>query len=352
MNIRGLVAAASVVGLGFGGYGPVAVGARDAAANTLTAGSSAQAGPSLQANPTLQATPSVQASIAAAEREAQHLLSLGRAPAAATTMNSEAACKSVDGDLGTPAVSSIVVAERSWRAHGSLASIASWLYAHPPLGLQLTTWTGATADGGGPWGYSDRVSLQWQSAQLGVGAAYLGPSTTAVCLDAQVVWLDPRPWPDNVPGPRAHVAVAAGCPVTDAKLVGVSNPGADLRTRLLPPGEPTAALVCSYNGYNGPSPESPQLPLAMKLAHQDRLGAAAAGRLAAAVSGLPLSHVDGGLTSCPAGLGTAAIMAFAYRTGLDVDIWVSATGCPFFANGYIRTGWITVDVVNFIHQYS
>ncbi len=257
-----------------------------------------------------------------------------------------------------------MVAERSWRVHGSLASVASWLYVHAPVGLQLTTWTGATADGGGPWGYSDRVSPQWQSAQLGVGAAYLGPFTTAVCLDAQVVWLDPRPWPDNVAGPRAHVAVAAGCPATDAKLVGVSNPGADLRTRLLPPGQPTAALVCSYNGYNGPSPESPQspelaqspespqLPLAMKLAHQARLGAAAAGRLAAAVSGLPLSHVDGGLTSCPAGLGTAAIMAFSYRIGLDVDIWVSATGCPFFANGYIRTGWITVDVVNFIHEYS
>jgi hypothetical protein len=135
-------------------------------------------------------------------------------------------------------------------------------------------------------------------------------------------------------------------------LVGVSNPGADLRTQLLPPGEPTAALVCSYNGYNGPLPESAQLSLAMKLAHQARLGAAAAGRLAAAVTALPLSHVDGGLTSCPAGLGTAAIMAFSYRTGPDVDIWVAATGCPFFANGYIRTGWITVDVVNFIHQYS
>ena len=161
---------------------------------------------SVQANPSLEATPTVQANIAAAQREAQRLLSLGRAPAAATTMNSEAACKSVDGDLGTPPVSSIVVAQRSWRVHGSLASIASWLYAHPPLGLQLTTWTGATA--------------------------------------------------------------------------------------------------------------------------------------------------DGGLTSCPAGLGTAAIMAFAYRTSVDVDIWVSATGCPFFANGYVRTGWITVDVVNFIHQYS
>ena len=221
-------------------------------------------------------------------------------------MSSAAACRSVDGDLGTPAVKSIVTAERSWRVHGSLASIASWLYAHPPEGLQLTTWTGAAADGGGPWGYNDGLTPQWQSAQLGVGAAYLGPTATAICLDAQVVWLDPRPWPDNVPGPCAHVAVAAGCPATDTKLVGANNPGADLRTRLLPQGAPTAALVCSYNGYNGPSPKSPQLSLAMKLAHQARLGAAAAGRLAVAVSALPLSHVDGGLTSCPAGLGTAA----------------------------------------------
>jgi len=327
VKVRGLVAAATVVCLGVSGYGPRAVEAREAAV-------------------------SVQADIVAAQLEAQHLLSLGRSPGRATMMSSAAACKSVDGDLGTPAVSSIVEAQRSWRVHGSLGSIASWLYAHPPEGLQLTTWTGAAADSGGPWGYNDHVTLQWQSAQLGVGAAYLGPFSTAICLDAQVVWLDPRPWPDNVAGPRAHVAVDAGCPGTDAKLVGVSNPGADLRTQLLPPGEPTAGLVCSYNGYNGPSPESPQLSLAMKLAHQGRLGAAAAGRLASAVTALPLSHVDGGLTSCPAGLGTAAIMAFSYRTGPDVDIWVAATGCPFFANGYIRTGWITVDVVNFIHQYS
>ena len=200
MNVRGLVAAAIVVGLGFSGYGPLTVDAREAAANTVTAGSTAQAGSSVEA------TPSVQANIAAAQLQAQHLLSVGRAPAAASLLNSEAACRSVDGDLGTPAVSSIVMAERSWQMRGSVASVASWLYAHPPEGLQLTTWTGATA--------------------------------------------------------------------------------------------------------------------------------------------------DGGLTSCPADLGTAAIMAFAYRTGLDVDIWVSATGCPFLANGYIRTGWITVDVVNFIHEYT
>jgi hypothetical protein len=221
--------------------------------------------------------------------------------------------------------------------------------------LQLTTWMGAAADSGGPWGYNDHASPEWQSAQLGVGAAYLTLSTTAVCLEAQVLWLDPRPWPDNAPGPRTHIAVAAGCPATDAKLVGVSNPGADLTTRLLPPREPTVALVCSYNGYNGyngPSPELPQLSRAMKLAHQARLEAPAAGRLAAAVSALALSHVDGAVTNCPADIGGTTILAFSYRTGRDVDIWVAPSGCPYFANGYIRTGWITIDVVNFLRQYS
>ena len=346
MQVRGLVVAAAVVWLGVNGYGPRPVEARTPAANVAATGST------VQSNQTVQTNPTVQGNLAAAQREAQHLLSLGRAPAGATMMNAAAACKPVDGDLGTPAVRSIVEAQRSWRAHGSLGSIASWLYAHPPAGLQLTTWTGTAADSGSPWGYNDHVSAKWQSAQLGVGAAYLGASTTAICLEAQVVWLDPRPWPDNVPGLRVHVTVAAGCPATDSKLVGVSNPGADLRTRLLPPGEPTAALVCSYNGYNGPAPASPQLSLAMKLAHQERLGAPGADRLASAVASLPLSHVDGGFTSCPAGLGTAAIMGFSYRSAPDVDVWVAATGCPFFANGYIRTGWITIDVVNFLHQYS
>jgi hypothetical protein len=332
VQVRGLVAVATVLSLGVSGYGQRAVEASGA-------------GP-------VAAGVGVAAVVAAAKGEAQHLLSLGRAPSGATRMTSAPACNSVDGDLGTPAVSSIVQAQRSWRVHGALGSIQAWLYAHPPAGLQLTTWNGAAANGPGPWGYDDRVTAQWQSAQLGVGAAYLGPGTTAICLDAQVVWLDPRPWPDNAPGPRVHVAVAAGCPSTDAKLAGVRNPGAALRTRLLPLGEPTAALVCSYNGYNGPGLESPQLSGAMKLAHQARLGVAAAGRLAAAVSALRLSHVDGGLTSCPAGLGTDAIMAFSYRTGRDADIWVAATGCPFFANGYIRTGWITLDVVDFLHRYS
>ena len=321
MKVRDLVVAATVVCLGVSGYGPQAAAAQKAVANGVAVG------------PGAQANSSVRAIMAAAQREAQRLLSLGRAPAGATAMNSAAACKTVDGDLGTPAVSSIVEAQRSLRVDGSLASIKAWLYAHPPAGLQLTTWMGAAADSGGPWGYNDHASTEWQSAQLGVGAASLGPSTTAICLEAQVVWLDPRPW-------------------TDAKLVGVNNPGVALKTRLLPPGKPTAALVCSYNGYNGPLPESPQLSLAMRLAHQVRLGAPAAGRLASAVGALALSHVDGGVTSCPAGLGTAAILAFSYRTGPDVDIWVAATGCPYFANGYIRSGWITIDVVNFLHQYS
>ena len=346
MKVRDLVVAATVVCLGVSGYGPRAVTAQKAVASGEGVGSSAPANSSAQANS------SVRAVVAAARGEAQHLLALGRAPAGATMMNSATACKTVDEDLGTPSGSSIVEAQRSWRVHGPLRSVQKWLYAHPPAGLQLTTWIGAAVDSGGPWGYNDHASAKWQSAQLGVGAAYLTPSTTAICLEAQVAWLDPRPWPDNVSGPRVHVAVAAVCPATDAKLVGVSNPGADLKTRLLPPGQPTAALVCSYNGYNGPSLQLPQLSLAMKLAHQARLGSAAAGRLASAVNALPLSHVDGGLTSCPAGLGTAAILAFSYRTGPDVDIWVAETGCPYFANGYIRTGWITIDVVNFLHQYS
>jgi hypothetical protein len=333
VQVRSLVIAAIVVGLGVA-LGPSAVAVANAQA------------------PVAQASPSVQGNKLAAQREAQHLLSLGRAPAGATTMASAAACKTVDGDLGTPAATSIVQAQRGWRVHGSLASVASWLYTHRPAGLQLTTWMGAAADGGGPWGYSDHASTQWESAQLGVGAAYVNPSTTAVCLEAQVLWLDPRPWPDNAPGPRVHVAVAASCPTSDAKLVGVNNPGADLKTRLLPAGEPTAALVCSYNGYNGPVSKLAQLSAAMKLAHQARLEAPAAARLASAVSALALSHVDGGVTACPAGMGTAAILAFSYRSSADVDVWVVPTGCPFFANGYIRTGWITVDVAKFLQQYA
>lgn len=71
---------------------------------------------------------------------------------------------------------------------------------------------------------------------------------------------------------------------------------------------------------------------------QVRLGAAGARKLAGEVSAVPLSHVHGGVFSCPAGNGSYDIVAFSYPSGANVDLWVAPSGCAQAANGYIVTG--------------
>ena len=86
------------------------------------------------------------------------------------------------------------------------------------------------------------------------------------------IWTDPAPGRTTPPGKRIHVTVAQGCPASVAGVVGVANPGAGLTASLLPAGSPTAALVCRYNGSDGPSGSLPASQW-QKLAHQARLTA-------------------------------------------------------------------------------
>jgi hypothetical protein len=110
----------------------------------------------------------------------------------------------------------------------------------------------------------------------------------------------------------------------------VSNHGADLRHRLLPAAEPTTGLECRYYGANGP---------AFRLRSATRLDAAQARHLAAATTARPLSHVDGGVTSCPFDDGSAEVVALSYPRPSDVDLWIKLNGCTYVSDGYIRTGW-------------
>jgi hypothetical protein len=80
------------------------------------------------------------------------------------------------------------------------------------------------------------------------------------------------------------------------------------------------------------------------LAHQQRLGRVAAGRLADQVREVTLSHPDGEVvTSCPTSFSGPGILAFSYAAE-DVDIWESVSGvvrtndlCTYVANGYVRS---------------
>ncbi len=193
----------------------------------------------------------------AAVGAAQRLLLRAKLPPGALRAKTVPAALAGGPVLGTPAASSLVVQTQYWRAPMPFHQVQAWLEAHPPAGLRFE----GSSTGGGPgpgdatvgYGYTAPATAQFQSPELEIGAVAAGPSVSAIRVDAVVVWTDPRPWPDNAPGRRIHVNVAQGCPLRVAGVVGVANPGANLTTSLLPAGKPAAALVCRYNGSNGPS---------------------------------------------------------------------------------------------------
>ena len=261
----------------------------------------------------------------AAEREASHLLMLARLPSGAAQLARAPSPVASGPYMGTPVVGTVVDKSEFWAVPMAYAFLTSWVPAHPPTGLELSGW----ADGDEAVSYSAKPTPQWQSAELELTQAPLTSSTAVIRVDAIVVWLDPRPLPDGAPGPRVRVDVEASCPRDDAKFVGVANPGADLTTRLLPPGTPRAGLVCTYDSS---SPFDSRTGTLTRTAH---FGGGDARPLAEAVSRLPLSHTDPSATSC-AGGGPTAIVAFSYPGRPDVDLWVDLGGCGGgVANGYI-----------------
>ncbi len=234
-----------------------------------------------------------------AEQEAVRLLSLAPVPGEAVPLGS--APRSLPGPaMGTPGVSSLIDQVRSWRVPMPLSQSLAWLQAH-----------------------------HWQSAELEIAVAPAGSGASIIRADGVVVWLDPSPVPDTMAGPRMRVTVAGGCPGSDAQFAGVSNRGTDLARRLLPAAEPTAGLQCRYYGMNG---------LARRLRTATRLNLAAARRVARAMAGLLLSHVDGARVSCPADDGSAEVVALSYPDRADVDLWIKLNGCGGVTNGYIAAG--------------
>jgi hypothetical protein len=144
--------------------------------------------------------------------------------------------------------------------------------------------------------------------------------------DGVVVWLDPKPMRDVADGRRVHVTVSGGCPTDDRGVVGVRNDDPVLGHRMLPDANPARGLVCRYEGLNGK-------PFA--LLKSRRLDATHAALLADEVGRLPLSHTDGGETSCPMDDASMAILVFSYAGSDDIDLWVAINGCSFVANGSI-----------------
>jgi hypothetical protein len=269
---------------------------------------------------------------AAAQAEAARLLSLAQVPAGAVRLARPPSLLAGPA-LGQPeGVSSLVDQAMTWQVGLPFPAARAWLSAHPPRGLpeegsgQAWDRNGVTMAG---YGYRGPASRAWQSASLQIGIAAAGPRSSVFRADAVIVWLDPRPVPSG-PGPHPmRVTVAGGCPPGDAGVTGVTNPGAGLSQRLLPTGPPTAGLSCRYDGLNGRP---------WQLAAGQRLSTSAARQAAASMARLPLSHIDGGVMSCPADDGSAEVLALAYPGRPDVDLWVTLNGCGGVSNGYITAG--------------
>jgi hypothetical protein len=268
---------------------------------------------------------------AAAQAEAARLLALAQVPPGAVRLARPA--RSLPGPpLGSPSVTSMVDRVAAWRAGSPFAAVRAWLSAHPPRGLPSAgsaSGRKAGQDSMAGWGYRGPADRAWQSANLEISAAPAGADASTIRVDAVIVWLDPRPISS---GPGRHpvrVTVAGGCPAADRGVTGVTNPGAGLTRRLLPPGPPAAGLRCRYDGINGHP---------WRLVASQRLTAPAARQAARSMAARPLSHTDGGSVACPADDGSAEVLALAYPGRPGIDLWIKLNGCGGVSNGHIATG--------------
>jgi hypothetical protein len=170
-----------------------------------------------------------------------------------------------------------------------------------------------------------------RTATAGPGASSLPPG--------------PSVRPSSTPGRppvtgRIRVALAHGCPPRVTAYSGVDNPDPLLGRRMVPPGRPSAGLVCFYPPLTsapaaggsmaaGPS-ESPGTPAPRSLA----LPARAAARLARALDAVRTGPPGGKeISACPDDRGVTDIIVLAYPGRPDTDIWYHASGCQSFSNG-------------------
>lgn len=262
--------------------------------------------------------------------ETERLVALAPVPRSATPLAHAPAILAGPVD-GVPNTTALVTSTRAFRVPMSVADSEAYIKAHPPAGLSYggsgQTYRGPDGDVFGFVYGSNRTSSSWENAQLEIGITAVGTHTSAWRIDGLAIVVDQTPLPDTTAGPRLRVTVAQGCPSSDRGIVGVSNDAAGLDRALLPPGDPSAALVCAYQGMNG-------TPFAL-LAHRT-VNATTAQRLAGDVGSSVLSHPDGGaVINCPMDDERTTIIAFHYSDGTDVDVFVRTSGCSTIANGVI-----------------
>jgi hypothetical protein len=287
----------------------------------LAAGCGSAAAPGARVTSNRAAGPTLAGNRKLARAEAAKLLALVPVPAGARLLRTAPVQA-----MGYPGVTGLADARHTWRLAMPFDQASAWITAHRPARLRAVGNGSAYPPAASGYDYAGPVGPAWGSAELDIEVVRAGTAASYLRADGFVAWLDPVPYRDTATGRRLRVLAAGGCPATDSGVVGVRNPGADLTGILLPAGRPDAALRCAYYGGNGkPS----------RLKSRQRLGAAGARSLAAAIARIPVSHLVGAMYHCPGDDGSAVLVAFAYPGRGSVDVWAEVTGCATISNGYI-----------------
>jgi hypothetical protein len=157
----------------------------------------------LAAPPALAPTPTAAANEATARSEAQALLVRFTPPLGAVPTGS--ATPPVAGRHGfvQPASPNLVASRAWWTLNGSPRTVLAAIEAHPPPGARIAS-SGSGEDHGHTT--SEWVELTWPpvsgvllSRSLVVEALPLRPHGTALGVDAQVIWITPRPPSEVIP---------------------------------------------------------------------------------------------------------------------------------------------------------
>ena len=128
------------------------------------------------------------------------------------------------------------------------------------------------------------------------------------------------PWLSSLGQAPVRVAVANGCPAELGRAQDVVN--SYTGDELVPPG-PVSALICRYWPR---FPQTSDTKVLGSLYASVRLATSDAVHLAAVIDAISTGAPQG-TYHCPADLGSASIIAFAYAGRANVDLWFSDSGC-------------------------